>query len=266
MRVKTARGRVVQVDSTGSGPGVVVVHGAVVTGADYARLAKVLGRGLTVHRYNRHADPYTGYDLDDDIDLLAQVMEETGSRRVLGHSFGGFVALRAALRVPMERLAVYEAAISIDGSLLRWAGDEFLAAFEHTVSTGDFPLASAQLSHMLAVSPPLSRLPVPVLARVLRVLARLPSTGAALKRLPSVVEEVKYGVGLDAPASAYAGIKQPVQLAVGGRSPEYFHTAARALATALPNAHEVVLTRGSHETVMRPSASFLSPIATFLRD
>lgn len=244
----------------------VLVHGAASIGDDYARLAKVLSRGLTVHRYSRHADPFTGYDLDDDIDLLAQVLEETGSRRVLGHSFGGFVALRAALRVPMERLAVYEAAISIDGSLPRWAGDDFAATFEHTVSTGDFSLASAQLSHMLAVTPPLSSLPVPVLARVMRVLGRLPSTGAALKRLPSVVEEVKYGLSLDAPASAYAGITQPVQLAVGGRSPEYFHTAARALATALPNAHEVVLTRGNHGTVLHPSTAFLAPITTFLRD
>jgi pimeloyl-ACP methyl ester carboxylesterase len=266
MKLQTASGRVVRIDSTGSGPGVVIVHGAASTGAQYAGLARRLSRDLTVHRYDRHADPFTGYDLDDDIDLLAQIMEETGSRRVLGHSFGGFVALRAALRVPMDRLTVYDAAISIDGSLLRWVPGDFLPTFERTVSSGDLPLGFAQLNHMLAAAPPISSLPVPVLAAGMRILARIPAVGTSLARLPSVVEEVRSGLGLDAPASAYSGVETQVQLAVGGRSPEYFHTAARALATAFPHAHEMVLPRGNHVTVMRPSAAFVQPIRTFLRD
>ena len=36
---------------------------------------------------------------------------------MFGHSFGGLVALRVARTYPLTKLAVYEPAVSVDGSL-----------------------------------------------------------------------------------------------------------------------------------------------------
>lgn len=46
----------------------------------------------------------------------------TGSGFVFGHSFGGFLALEAALKdSAFERMAVYEPGVSIDGSIpIEW--------------------------------------------------------------------------------------------------------------------------------------------------
>ena len=43
------------------------------------------------------------------------MLEHTGARSVFGHSGGGFVALRAGLSLPLERIAVYDPGLAIDG-------------------------------------------------------------------------------------------------------------------------------------------------------
>src|SRR3954463_14739081 len=132
-RVRAGDGARIVLHSTGSGPGVVVVHGGGVTIDVYARLARRLSDQLTVHLYNRRgradAAPRTEpYTVEEDVADLAAVLEHTGARSVLGHSSGGFIALQAALRLPIERLALYDAAVSIDGGFPTGWLDEARAA------------------------------------------------------------------------------------------------------------------------------------------
>src|SRR5215218_9445869 len=102
-RITARDGATIVVHPTGSGPGIVVVHGGGVTIGSYRQLARKLADRFTVHLYNRRgredaaprSEPYT---VDQDIDDLAAVLEHTGARNVIGHSSGGFIALRAALK------------------------------------------------------------------------------------------------------------------------------------------------------------------------
>ncbi|MFD0786756.1 alpha/beta fold hydrolase, partial [Micromonospora azadirachtae] len=106
--------------SSGTGPDVVVVHGGGVTIEPYRRLAAALTDHHTVHLYNRRGradaparrEPYS---VQQEIEDLAAVLTHTGARTVVGHSSGGFIALRAALTLPIARLALYDPAVSVDG-------------------------------------------------------------------------------------------------------------------------------------------------------
>ncbi|MBQ0902204.1 alpha/beta fold hydrolase [Micromonospora sp. U21] len=79
------------------------------------------------------------YTFEQDIDDLAVVLEHTGSGNVVGHSSGGFIALQAALRLPINRLALYDAAVSIDGGFpAAW-----LDAAQEALRAGDTARAPA---------------------------------------------------------------------------------------------------------------------------
>lgn len=108
------------VESSGSGPAVVRVDGGGTDAATYRRIAERLSARFTVHVYNRRGRGPTaarpaGYGLATEIGDLASVLADTGSARVVGHSFGGF-ALAAARELPIQRLALFDPAVSVDGA------------------------------------------------------------------------------------------------------------------------------------------------------
>ena len=113
-------GAILRVTSVGSGPGVVIVHGGGVTASLYRRLAERLSGRRTVHLYNRRgradAPPRREpYEIADDVADLGVILRGTGAGSVIGHSSGGYIALVAAQRLAIERLVLYDAAVSIDG-------------------------------------------------------------------------------------------------------------------------------------------------------
>ncbi|WP_144124260.1 alpha/beta fold hydrolase [Catellatospora sichuanensis] len=96
----------ITVHTTGTGPGIVVLHGGGVPQQHYHRLAEALEHRFTVHLYHRRglpdAAPLDGTEtVATDLADLSAVLKHTGSRSVLGHGSGGFLALRAALSLPL---------------------------------------------------------------------------------------------------------------------------------------------------------------------
>jgi pimeloyl-ACP methyl ester carboxylesterase len=84
------------------------------------------------------------------------VLKHTGSGHVIGHSSGGFIALQAALRLPIDRLALYDAAVSIDGSFPSGWLDGARAAARSGDTARAMALTSAGINtHMAAAKLPL---------------------------------------------------------------------------------------------------------------
>lgn len=111
-------------DLAAKGSGVVVVPASMVTASDYTRFAQKLSESLgrPVHTFNRRGRGDSSpqpedYTLEADIRDLDAVMKHTSSTDVFGHSFGGAVALHAARTLPVERLAVYDPAVSVNHSV-----------------------------------------------------------------------------------------------------------------------------------------------------
>ncbi|WP_181781237.1 alpha/beta fold hydrolase [Pseudonocardia pini] len=253
-------GRRVPITTSGTGPNMVLVHGGGVGPADYRRTIARLSTRLTVHHYNRYTEPPGVYDLDADVALLREVLALTGARRVLGHSVGGFLVLHAAAQgLPLERIALYDAAVSIDGSFPSWYLDDFEAA----VAAGDLPTAFALVGRGLRHTPG-PALPMPVGKVVGALFARTPIGRRMGERFTTVVGEARAATDHDGPASAYVPIEAEVLLAFGGAGPAHYGESARALAAALPNARAVAMPRARHDWLNRAGAAFMQPFEDFL--
>lgn len=235
--------------SDGSGPGVVLVQGAMGTAHNYVDLARALAPGFTVHTPDRRGrglspKPYDrGHDISRDVEDIDAVLEETGISRVFGLSSGAVITLEAARTLPrITRIAVYEPPFYRDGIShggIRRLGDE--------IDRGD--LASALVSSLLTAqtAPALLRvLPRPV-ARllagvVLRVDDRRSGPAAKLRdMLPGVRYDFHDVGGMDGRVGTFAGLDKPVLLLSGTESPAFLEQAVRRLDGILPQSRHVVL-------------------------
>jgi pimeloyl-ACP methyl ester carboxylesterase len=93
-----------------------------------------------------------------DIRDLDTVMKHTSSTDVFGHSFGGAVAIHAARTLPVERLAVYDPAVSVNHSVKADWTTEYERATRPGTTTAPSPSCSAG-SRPAAPSRPACRCP-----------------------------------------------------------------------------------------------------------
>jgi pimeloyl-ACP methyl ester carboxylesterase len=121
--VRSADGTTISYHTSGTGPGVLVVPGALNDAADYTALTDALAAHFTVHTVQRRGRRGSGsgpqgheYSIAAECADLAAVRAATGARYVFGHSYGGLVALEAARRDPgIAKLALYEPGVSVQG-------------------------------------------------------------------------------------------------------------------------------------------------------
>jgi pimeloyl-ACP methyl ester carboxylesterase len=229
-------GALLQVTSLGSGPGVVVVHGGGVTSHLYRRLAERLSDRLTVHLYNRRgradAPPRREpYQVADDVADLGVILKGTGASSVIGHSSGGYIALEAARQLSIDRLLLYDPAVSIDGGFpAAWLPEARAAA-----NSGDLARCMALTSAGINTHQPAARLPLVVQTAFCRLFLRT-SIGASMGALlPMTLDETQEIVAHDGPASRWADISARVLLTYGAAGPPYYPGLNRALAAAIPH-------------------------------
>ncbi|MBY8874551.1 alpha/beta hydrolase [Micromonospora sp. PLK6-60] len=264
-RITAPDGATIVLHSTGSGPGIVVVHGGGVTIGVYRRLADRLADRFTVHRYNRRgradaaprAEPYT---VDQDVHDLAAVLTHTGAGNVIGHSSGGFIALRAAQRLPVRRLALYDAAVSIDGGFpVGW-----LDAARAAAAAGDLARAMALTGAGINTHSPTARLPLGVQIALSRAFLRTPigrTMGALLRTTLDETHQIRLH---DGPADQWSGVTAETLLAYGAAGPPYYAGLNAALAGALPRARVLPVPRSGHDGLNRAPRRLVEPLTEFL--
>ncbi|MHC6218818.1 alpha/beta fold hydrolase [Arthrobacter sp. MMS24-S77] len=249
------------------GPGVVLVHGTLVTDSLYWPFARNLSvlLGRPVHSYNRrgrgHSAPQPpNYSAATETSDLLAVMKASGSTDVVGHSYGGFVALQGALRAPFSRLVTYDAAVSLSGNLNgRWRPQ-----LEAAVSAGQLDHAWAHLVQGLATAGPISYLPLGAL-RVLSILSAKTRLGYEMRDLlPTAVSEMRAIIEADSHIQDYAELKTPTLMLSGGWSPSYFAETGRQLAAAIPAVDFAMVPLQFHEGPLRPGKQLAVRIARYL--
>jgi pimeloyl-ACP methyl ester carboxylesterase len=248
-------------------PGVVVIHGTLVTDALYRPFARKLSLLLSrpVHCYNRRGRAGSppqpdGYSVATEISDLTAVMRATGSQDVVAHSYGGFVALQAARSIPLRRLVTYDAAVSLSGNLNhRWRPE-----LEQAVTEGQLNHAWAHLVQGLATAGPVSYLPLGAL-RMLSILSARTNLGAEMRELlPTAVKEMRAVLDADAHLDDFVGLSTPTLMLSGGWSPGYFADTGRQLAAAVPAIEFGVVPGQLHEGPIRPGKRLAIRMARFL--
>ncbi|MEW2330221.1 alpha/beta fold hydrolase [Micromonospora chersina] len=251
--------------STGSGPDLVVVHGGGVTIHEYRRLAARLADRFTVHLYNRRGradaaprrEPYT---VEQEIEDLGAVLAHTGARRAVGHSYGAFVVLRAALRLPLERIAVYDAPLRLAGHGVPTA---FLDPAEEAVRAGNTARALAIVGAAVNPHSAASKLPLAVRTAICRAFLRT-EVGRTMGSLVGMtLAESRQIEAYEGPAEEYAGITAETLLISGAKAAPYFTEINHLLAAAIPRARTLRVPGSPHNGIAVAPPALIDPLATF---
>ncbi len=228
----------------GTGPGLVLVQGAMGTANHYSELADALsvrftvcsadrrGRGLSPKRYDG------SHNIARDVEDIDAILTANDARCVFGLSSGAVITLEAARTLPrISKAAVYEPpfyAHGIDHAGIRRLGREI----EHR------QLGSALVTTLLTAetAPAALRLLPRRLAQalgfvVLSVEGRVNAGPDALRAmLPGIRYDFNVVGGADGTVDTFSTLDKPVLLLTGTKSPAFLRQAIERLQALLPGA------------------------------
>ena len=254
------------VETVGTGPGLVLLHGGGVVSADYRRLVNGLAGRCTVHTYDRRGYgngiplPTEGTQLSTTLDDLSAVLDATGATQLFGHSGGAFYALQAALSMPLDAVAVYDPPLPVDGLL----PTDWLEPFAAAVQANDPVTAMVEMGRgMDSAGPVASRLPVAVQKAAVRLFVHTPIGRHLASMMPATLPDVRAIAATAGPATDYAGISARVLLACGATGPGYYGPICDRLAEVIPRGTSIRIPKASHNAANIARPAFVAPFADF---
>jgi len=220
----------------GSGPSVLVIPGALSMAADYAAFASALAEHFTVHIIERRGRGKSSpqgddYSMSKEREDVFALQQKTGASLLVGHSFGGLVALEVARNNPsLTKLAVYEPGVSIDGSIPM----DWMSGYEKKLAEKKYLDAFVEFS--LGVGPERARNTPPWLMKLLLPLfLSSHERKLMLGLLPENLREHQEVARLDSSYENYREIAADVLLMYGGKSnTTWVDLSMKRLAVALP--------------------------------
>lgn len=267
--VVSADGTRISYRSIGRGPGLILLPGALLTARDFDGFAPALaGAGFTVHTLDRRGRGESGpqgpgYSAERECEDIAAVRAATGAGYIVGHSFGGFLALEAmACGQGYRRAALYEPGVFLLGGNgpveLSWAG-----RCQRELDGGR-PLA-AFLTFIRGVNPDLTgKVPRPVLRLIILAAIRRRERRQDYALLGGAIAEHEQAARVANQPGRYAGIGAPVLVMTSKHAGKTaMARAASELAAVLPGYQGLVFPKLDHfgpqkapETVARAIAGF----------
>jgi pimeloyl-ACP methyl ester carboxylesterase len=228
--------------TSGDGPPLVMVHGAMADHTTLALVVPLLEPHFTVHALDRRGRGASGdaptHALEREFDDVAAVVDAIAERTrgpvsLYGHSYGATAALGAALRTRnISRLALYEPA--------------FRGVFDYPTGFLDRVaalVAAGQAEQALELA---FRERVGVSSAQIEAMRALPSWAARVAAAPALPRELAVDATLAFDGSRYATVTTPILLLVGERSPVGQRSIITAIDAALPDSRIVALPGQEH--------------------
>lgn len=218
--VKSKDGTVVSFLSVGNGPAVIVLPGVLSMASDYGAFASALAGNFTVHTLERRGRGQSGpqghgYSIQKEMDDVIAMQRETGANFLVGHSYGGLIALEVARNNnTFTKIALYEPGVSIGGSMPGY----WMEGYQKKLSENR--KLDALVEFTLADAPPrLAKLPAWLMKLILRLsFIRYPNSRRMLGLLQQNLSEWLEIIRLDGHYVDYREISATVLLLYGGRS------------------------------------------------
>lgn len=254
--VPSADGTPIACWTSGSGPALVLVHGAV---SDHRRwrILPFLEPTHTVWALDRRGRGASGdaetWSLEKEVEDVVAVIEHAADSSgrpvdVLGHSLGGLLALRACVRTDrVRRLVVYEPSVNEAA-----ARTPTLARIQDQLDAGRPDDAVVVMMREVVLMP----------EEEIAFLRRQPSWPARVEAAPTVVRELS--VDLLADEEELRRITVPVLSIVGGDSPPVIQEAARLLDRRMPHCTTVVMPGQQHVADQTVPEEFARHVVEFL--
>ena len=224
--------------TVGAGPAVVVIPGALSVAADYIAFAHALAEQFTVHIVERRGRGLSSpqgaaYSMATEREDVLAVQQRSGAPFLVGHSFGGLVALEAARNNDaLAKIAVYEPGVSIDGSIpMDWMPG-------YTKKLAEKRYLDAFVEFSRATGPDRARkTPLWLMKLLLPLLLSAQDRKRMLGLLPENLREHQVLAQLDSSYENYREVSAAVLLMYGGKSrSSWVDLAIERLAAVLPHA------------------------------
>jgi pimeloyl-ACP methyl ester carboxylesterase len=242
--VTSADGTAIVFDQSGSGPGIILVHGAFTDRSHptLAQVADALAADFTVFNYDRRGRGGSGdtqpYAVEREIEDLAALIEAAGGpAMVFGGSSGAALALQAAAQIPaISRLALWEPPYHVGPGAPALPLD-FAAQLGNLVTAG----RRAEAAGLFLVQA--AEVPEETVA-AMRAEPSWPGIEAIAHTLS--YEAAVMGPGNELPGPLLASVTQPTLVLTGGNSPRWMTAAGQAVAGTVPAASHRVLAGQTH--------------------
>ena len=264
-RVTSRDGTDIAYWTSGQGPPLVLVHGAVADHNRWRPLLPYLEPHASVHALDRRGRGASGdgpdYDLAREFEDVAAVVDAVAAASgslvdLYGHSFGGLCAFGGAtLTANLGRLVLYEGWPPVDpgGRPLPPGIGQRLDAL---LAAGDRAGVVETMFREVV------RMPEGELA----ALRAQPAWPARVAAAPTIVRELRAIPGVPFDPAKAARITVPTLLLTGSESRDPFAADTGTVAAALPDARVVVLEGQQHVADILAPQRFAEHVLAFLRD
>lgn len=248
-------GTTIAYDKEGDGPALIVVDGALTVHSSGGKsdLAELLAPHFTVYGYDRRGRGGSGdtppYAVDREIDDIKALIDHAGGPAFLyGHSSGGPLAMRAAIRLggKVSKIAMYEPPYNNDpGVQESWS--QYLRQLEQTLAEGRNADAVALFMRFTGTTDEQIEG-----MRQASFWPGLAAVGPTLAYDHAAIMGEPWAV----PTELAAQVQVPALAIWGGASLPFMPDAARTLSAAIPRGQVRMLAGQTHEV----HASVLAPV------
>ena len=252
---------------SGTGPPIILVHGATADHTTWRTSGPLLASRHTVHAIDRRGRGASGdggpdepYAIEREFDDLAAVVDAVASEGdapvdVVGHSYGGRIALGAALRTAqIRRLVSYEGAPPAAGRGYQDADAGTVRQVERFVAAGNRDEALATFMRDIVGMP----------EQELAAFRADPIWPRRAAAIDTTIRELRVETSPAGSLTALGAVRQPVLQILGGESTEPFAAATRALDARLTNGRVVTIAGARHAAHHTHAPEFVAAIEAFL--
>lgn len=240
--VRSADGTPIGFDETGSGPPLVLVHGAVSDRTYWTPVVPALADHFTVFSVDRRGRGASGdapdYAIEREFADLAAVVDAISEPvHLLGHSYAGICALEAALLTAnLRTLTLYEPAFGFEGAM----PEDLVAPLEALIAAGEADAAVASFMGEVVGLP----------AEDLAALRADPTTWEPMVDCAHTLPRELRAVGsFTFDAGRYRSVAVPTALLRGSESPEEMHVGIELVRGAVAGSRVVTMDGVDHEAV-----------------
>ncbi|MEO8613470.1 MAG: alpha/beta hydrolase [Chloroflexota bacterium] len=239
----------------GRGPGLILMHGGMQAAQNFMRLAGFLADQFTVYVPDRRGRGLSGsydehYTLQNAVEDTHAILQKTGAHNVFALSSGAIIALQTALTLPtaIQKLAIYEPPLSIDGS----SATKWLSRFDEEVAQGKIGAAMVTVMKGTKDTSFFGTLPrfitVPLVTMAVKAESQEPAGNDVPigEIVPTMHSDGQIVIDTEDIIERFHDVSADVLLLGGTKSPAYLKLALDRLENVLPHVQRVTLKGADH--------------------